>query len=199
MLSNAYFLAKFRFDTAENEPAKNLQNFRKMHFRKMHCCAAVQPSHAVAIFLRKSARMVSSSFFSEKKKLKASKRLQRTLLGPQPRLQAIAVLSKTAKCLARERTRSRAQRDKDLICAGYAAAPSWKELYVSSRNEKPTTPTLAAHRDSHREVARCRFKTSKGMLCRTKEATALSMYTRAALTLFQRPSTHNFSKDLKCK
>ena len=36
MLSNAYFLAKFRFDTAENEPAKNLQNFREMHFRKMH-------------------------------------------------------------------------------------------------------------------------------------------------------------------
>ena len=27
MLSNAYFLARFRFDTAENEPAKNLQNF----------------------------------------------------------------------------------------------------------------------------------------------------------------------------
>ena len=26
MLSNAYFLAKIRFDTAENEPAKNLQN-----------------------------------------------------------------------------------------------------------------------------------------------------------------------------
>ena len=25
MLSNAYFLAKFRFDTAENEPTKNLQ------------------------------------------------------------------------------------------------------------------------------------------------------------------------------
>ena len=30
MLSNAYFLAKFRFDTAENEPAKNLQKFCKM-------------------------------------------------------------------------------------------------------------------------------------------------------------------------
>ena len=30
MLSNAYFLAKFRFDTAENEPAKNkLRNFVK--------------------------------------------------------------------------------------------------------------------------------------------------------------------------
>ena len=34
MLSNAYFLAKFRFDTAENEPAKNLQNFRKNAFSK---------------------------------------------------------------------------------------------------------------------------------------------------------------------
>ena len=29
MLSNAYFLAKIRFDTAENEPAKNLQKFAK--------------------------------------------------------------------------------------------------------------------------------------------------------------------------
>ena len=29
MLSNEYFLAKFRFDTAENEPAKNLRNFAK--------------------------------------------------------------------------------------------------------------------------------------------------------------------------
>ena len=27
MMSNEYFLSKFRFDTAENEPAKNLQNF----------------------------------------------------------------------------------------------------------------------------------------------------------------------------
>ena len=26
MLSNAYFLAKFRFDTAENEPAKKLRD-----------------------------------------------------------------------------------------------------------------------------------------------------------------------------
>ena len=30
MLSNAYFLAKVRFDTAENEPAKNLQNLEKI-------------------------------------------------------------------------------------------------------------------------------------------------------------------------
>ena len=37
MLSNAYFLAKFRFDTAENEPAKNaaknLQKFAKFRLR----------------------------------------------------------------------------------------------------------------------------------------------------------------------
>ena len=32
MLSNAYFLAKFRFDTAENEPAKNLKNFANNYF-----------------------------------------------------------------------------------------------------------------------------------------------------------------------
>ena len=30
MLSNAYFLANFRFDTAENEPAKNLQNVARV-------------------------------------------------------------------------------------------------------------------------------------------------------------------------
>ena len=30
MLSNAYFLANFRFDTAENEPAKNLQKFARV-------------------------------------------------------------------------------------------------------------------------------------------------------------------------
>ena len=29
MLSNVYFLAKFRFDTAENEPAQNLQKLQK--------------------------------------------------------------------------------------------------------------------------------------------------------------------------
>ena len=37
MLSNAYFLAKFRFDTAENEPAKNLQNFANFpNFANFH-------------------------------------------------------------------------------------------------------------------------------------------------------------------
>ena len=44
MLSNAYFVAKFRFDTAENELAKNLQNliFEKCIFEK--CIAALSPS-----------------------------------------------------------------------------------------------------------------------------------------------------------
>ena len=32
MLSNAYFLAKIRFDTAENEPANNLQKFANFEF-----------------------------------------------------------------------------------------------------------------------------------------------------------------------
>ena len=143
MLSNAYFLAKFRFDTAENEPAKNLQNFRKMHFSKMHFSKnaffenaffenafVVQPcSHPMpSPILEKVRKKGIFVVFLRKEKSKASKRLQRTLLGPQPRLQASAVLSKTAKCLARERTRSRAQRDNDLICAGHAAAPSWKKL-----------------------------------------------------------------------
>ena len=31
MLSNAYFLAKFRFDTAENEPAKKLQKIANLY------------------------------------------------------------------------------------------------------------------------------------------------------------------------
>ena len=35
MLSNAYFVAKFRFDTAENKPAKNLQNFAKLILQKI--------------------------------------------------------------------------------------------------------------------------------------------------------------------
>ena len=34
MLSIAYFLAKFRFDTAENEPAKNLQTSAKKMLRR---------------------------------------------------------------------------------------------------------------------------------------------------------------------
>ena len=35
MLSNAYFLAKFRFDTAENEPAKKLQNLQNVAGKRL--------------------------------------------------------------------------------------------------------------------------------------------------------------------
>ena len=41
MLSNAYFLAQFRFDTAENEPAKNLQNLSKNYKIKFQNCAKI--------------------------------------------------------------------------------------------------------------------------------------------------------------
>ena len=44
MLSNAYFLAKFRFDTAENEPAKKLQNFANFpNFAKVAAAADRYP------------------------------------------------------------------------------------------------------------------------------------------------------------
>ena len=36
MLSNAYFLAKFRFDTAENEPAKNCKICEYLENRAAH-------------------------------------------------------------------------------------------------------------------------------------------------------------------
>ena len=46
MLSNANFLAKFRFDTAENEPAKNLQNLNFANFCKT--CPASSPATVVS-------------------------------------------------------------------------------------------------------------------------------------------------------
>ena len=66
MLSNAYFLAKFRFDTAENEPAKNLQNFKfsknafsNMHFRKMHFRRPRVPDRGVEVRLREEREVVA--------------------------------------------------------------------------------------------------------------------------------------------
>ena len=35
MLSNAYLLAKFRFDTSDNEPAKNLQKNEYKDIKKL--------------------------------------------------------------------------------------------------------------------------------------------------------------------
>ena len=50
MLSNAYFLAKFRFDTAENEPAKKMQNFTQKNnfanFAFWGRCTAVREAPA---------------------------------------------------------------------------------------------------------------------------------------------------------
>ena len=53
MLSNAYFLAKFCFDTAENEPAKNLQNFAKNKIAKLANFARFANPIALTLTLRK--------------------------------------------------------------------------------------------------------------------------------------------------
>ena len=52
MLSNAYFLAKFRFDTAENEPAKNLQNFAKFANFADPNPLTLTPNHAEVLICR---------------------------------------------------------------------------------------------------------------------------------------------------
>ena len=45
MLSNAYFLAKFRIDTAENEPAKNLHNLLYIK-KKLQTSRSAPPASA---------------------------------------------------------------------------------------------------------------------------------------------------------
>ena len=77
MLSNAYFLAKFRFDTAENEPAKNLQNFRKMHFRKIHFSMSF-----FSIFL--SAPQVATSGLEAAVRAAKAAEAQVLMAGAQP-------------------------------------------------------------------------------------------------------------------
>ena len=73
MLSNAYFLAKFRFDTAENEPAKNLQKFANFpNFATPNPCWYQRPTtppgscHRVSIkhTLRVCDRERSPEYFS---------------------------------------------------------------------------------------------------------------------------------------
>ena len=58
MLSNAYFLAKFRFDTAENEPAKNLQilQIKNLADRNPPDLQA-QPAEATALEKRSRRRL----------------------------------------------------------------------------------------------------------------------------------------------
>ena len=55
MLSNAYFLAKFRFDTAENEPAKSLQNFANFELFFFQFLAGSFSAVSKRIFARKYA------------------------------------------------------------------------------------------------------------------------------------------------
>ena len=63
MLSNAYFLAKFRFDTAENEPAKNLQIFRKCIFRR--CIFVAKFSKNAFLKLRAEKNAIFENAFSK--------------------------------------------------------------------------------------------------------------------------------------
>ena len=79
MLSNAYFLAKFRFDTAENEPAKNLQNFRQMHFRKMHFSSLEKKDTAPVYSFGLSDPLRESADIKLQETEKEERRLGRTL------------------------------------------------------------------------------------------------------------------------
>ena len=76
MLSNAYFLAKFRFDTAENEPAKNLQNFANF----------ANPNHANA--RTQTGRLRSGAMKSE---------ILPSLACSDPHYKALCLLSMTTK------------------------------------------------------------------------------------------------------
>ena len=58
MLSNAYFLAKFRFATAENEPAKNLQNFAKNMLMRPALFQKMAEPFEVALLVAGSATAV---------------------------------------------------------------------------------------------------------------------------------------------
>ena len=51
MLSNAYFLANFRFDTAENEPAKILQKISSRSLFKQTSVQAGICPYCVRVFL----------------------------------------------------------------------------------------------------------------------------------------------------
>ena len=64
MLSNAYFLAKFGFDTAENEPAKNLQNFAKK-IANFPNFVDPNPLPSETLMIRTSSQLVRSSAFHD--------------------------------------------------------------------------------------------------------------------------------------
>ena len=85
MLSNAYFLANFRFDTAENEPAKYLQIFEKCIFRNCISKNAFFENAFFEIAFSKNA-FFENAFFENAFFENAAERARR---GPQVELRAV--------------------------------------------------------------------------------------------------------------
>ena len=75
MLSNAYFLAKFRFDTAENEAAKNLQKFAKF------CYADAEPASEAAVAGQAKRLVLAGAVAVREAGLRAVQRRLRTRLN----------------------------------------------------------------------------------------------------------------------
>ena len=126
-----------------------LRSFAPLQFHLL-CSRAAIPCRRQ--FLRKSARNRSSSFFLEKKKL-ASKPSAKTQLGPQPRLQASAVLSKIAKCHAREIEHARERRKITIRLRGHAAAPSERRLNFQKEGKSTHPNTCRPPRQPPRSRA----------------------------------------------
>ena len=64
MLSNAYFLAKFRFGTAENEPVRNLQNFANNYFPNFaNPDPLTRLAPAARLAARLAARQVPAAYY----------------------------------------------------------------------------------------------------------------------------------------
>ena len=67
MLSNAYFVAKFRFDTAENEPAKICEIFENAFFENAFFENAF--FEKFAIFWRARSRLYQNEILQENMRL----------------------------------------------------------------------------------------------------------------------------------
>ena len=67
MLSNAYFLSKFRFDSAENEPAKNLKNFVITKFAIYLASFIYDRLSVIGLRADVSSRIASRRLFSRHK------------------------------------------------------------------------------------------------------------------------------------
>ena len=116
--------------------------------RQLLCSRAAIPCRRQ--ILRKSARNESSSFFLEKKNKVASKPSAKRQLGPQPKLQANAVLSKIARCHVREIEHARERRKISIRLRGYACCAQLKistfpeETKIQPPQHLPPTATANA-------------------------------------------------------